>query len=399
MKHTISPDLIKQLHPTKNGLLNPYDLLARSHKRVHWKCYVADDHEWVASVKQRSAGNGCPMCRGSTVVLSNCLGTVYPELAKQFHLTKNGSLTSCEVHSGSHKRVYWKCHVADDHEWKASVSNRVVRGSGCPFCSGAKVTKSNCLTTTHPELAKEWHKTKNGNITPNDVGAGSSKKIYWQCPEAADHVWQAEVRSRSTGGKCPACLNRTVVASNCLAATHPGISKEWHDSKNHGLTPFHVTLGSQKKVWWTCLQCNREWKAAVCDRTKKKSGCPHCVDQFNSKGIRRIDAWLTANGVSFIREKSFADLKSLKNSNYFLKFDFFLNDLNILIEFDGEQHFKPQASWGGEEAFNELVENDRRKDLWVKEKGYTLIRIRFDEEEKTADILSLHISMNCDVIK
>ena len=34
------------------------------------------------------------------------------------------------------------------------------------------------LSVTHPDLAKEWHPTKNGELTPNDVTAGSDKKNY-----------------------------------------------------------------------------------------------------------------------------------------------------------------------------------------------------------------------------
>ena len=42
------------------------------------------------------------------------------------------------------------------------------------------------LSETHPELAKQWHPTKNGELTPNDVTPGSSKIVWWKCDKADD---------------------------------------------------------------------------------------------------------------------------------------------------------------------------------------------------------------------
>jgi len=56
-----------------------------------------------------------------------------------------------------------------------SIHNRS-KGIGCPYCANKKVCKDNCLQTTNPELAKEWHPTKNGKLTPSAVTAGSGKK-------------------------------------------------------------------------------------------------------------------------------------------------------------------------------------------------------------------------------
>jgi len=54
------------------------------------------------------------------------LAEVNPELAKQWHPTKNGELTPGDVTHGSHKKVWWKCEVADDHEWKSTIASRSV---------------------------------------------------------------------------------------------------------------------------------------------------------------------------------------------------------------------------------------------------------------------------------
>ena len=109
-----------------------------------------------------------------------------PELAKQWHPTKNGDFTPFDVMPGSGARAWWKCDKGDDHEWQAGVGKRN-SGRGCPICAGKKVVLSNCLATLNPSLTKEWHPTKNGDLTPYDVTLGSSKNVYWKCNEADDH--------------------------------------------------------------------------------------------------------------------------------------------------------------------------------------------------------------------
>lgn len=60
------------------------------------------------------------------------------------------------------------------------------------------------LAETHPDLALEWHPTKNGELTPQDVSKGSDKKAWWKC--MYEHEWEAAISSRSQGSGCPVCV-------------------------------------------------------------------------------------------------------------------------------------------------------------------------------------------------
>jgi hypothetical protein len=99
-----------------------------------------------------------------------------PELAREWHPTKNGSLTPADLTLCSNKRVWWIC--TKGHEWQARVTDRNYRKTGCPYCAGYKACIDNCLYTINPTLAREWHPTKNGALTPKDVTLGSTKLIY-----------------------------------------------------------------------------------------------------------------------------------------------------------------------------------------------------------------------------
>jgi len=132
------------------------------------------------------------------------LEIINPTLAKEWHPTKNEKLTPFDVTPGSRKKVWWIC--AKGHEWEARVSNRHYLKRGCPYCSGQRANKSNCLQTINLNLAKEWHPTKNGKLTPFDVTPGSGKKVWWIC--AKGHKWTATVNSRNQGKGCPYCSGR-----------------------------------------------------------------------------------------------------------------------------------------------------------------------------------------------
>ncbi len=280
----LHPEIAGQWHPTKNNPLLPEYFSPGSNKKVWWRCPKGDDHEWEANVVNRINGKGCPICSNRLIKKSNCLATLNPELAKEWHPSKNNELTPYDIGPGSNQQVWWKCPKGDDHEWKAQVSTRST-GIGCPICCNKKTVKSNSLATLNPELAKEWHPTKNGNLTPDNVTCGSHKKVWWKCPKGEDHEWEALIKSRNRGNGCPVCANTKTVKSNCLATVYPELAQEWHPIRNNGLTPNDVTPSSTKKAWWKGT-CGHEWQAVISSRAYRGHGCLKCKGRRISKTKR-----------------------------------------------------------------------------------------------------------------
>ena len=406
---TLNPKLAKEWHPTKNGILTPRDVTAGSHKKVWWICKKG--HVWKTTVKNRNRGAGCTFCSGQTsmielrifaemkflfknvkhrikmygnecdmfipdykiaieydgsywhrnkhnldkektkslsdngifvirirekglrkiskldIIYSNkgnhfdliknllnkildkinldkeherkiklylknksianekeftklleILPSPLPEkslhetnklLSKEWHLSYNGNLTPKDVTPHSHLKIWWLCKKG--HEWQASVINRN-KGSGCPYCSGRLASIESNLTRLNPKLAKEWHPTKNGILTPRDVTAGSHKKVWWICKKG--HEWVASIGSRNSGNKCPYCSGRKVNEDNCLQTVNPHLAEEWHPTMNGKLTPYDITPGSGVKVWWKCKK-GHVWQATVNKRDYGR-GCPYC---------------------------------------------------------------------------------------------------------------------------
>ena len=107
-----------------------------------------------------------------------------------------------------------------------------------------------------------------------------------------------------------------------------------------------------------------------------KSGTVHSCgcDKIISKGEEKIKQLLQDNNIMFETEKTFPDLINPK-TNYKLRFDFYLPEYNILIEYDGKQHFEQTAYWGGVKGLEEQKYRDNLKDEWSKKHNIPLIRI------------------------
>ena len=146
-----------------------------------------------------------------------------------------------------------------------------------------KATDQYNLSVMNPRLAKEWHPSRNGDLTPRNVTPGSGKKVWWIC--ISGHEWQAPVYSRNRGSGCPVCNRPTSTDNNETLITNTNLRKEWHLTRNSGLNLRNLPPGFNKKVWWICEE-GHEWQATVKSRTKGR-GCPDCNKDLSRKDTSR----------------------------------------------------------------------------------------------------------------
>lgn len=97
-------------------------------------------------------------------------------------------------------------------------------------------------------------------------------------------------------------------------------------------------------------------------------GCPICKE---SKGEKEIRNYLTKNNINFILQHKFTDCKNIKP----LPFDFYLPDLNICIEYQGVQHYKPVQHFGGIDSLIITQKNDLIKYEYCKNNKINLLII------------------------
>lgn len=134
-------------------------------------------------------------------LVSPPLSETSPELLMYWHPTKNQDITPSDVTLKSFRKVWWKCPKGVDHEWQNCVRYVVDKDGkflGCPFCKNKRVSITNSLSTKCPEIAAQWHPTKNGSLLPSSVPYTSSKSVWWQCDKNPSHVWRRPINQRVT---------------------------------------------------------------------------------------------------------------------------------------------------------------------------------------------------------
>lgn len=247
---------------------DPTTISAGSGKKLPWKCLRG--HKWVAAVKSRANGSGCPVCSGASVEFGfNDLVTTHPHLAAEAE-----GWDPTKVSAGSNKKVLWRCRKG--HSWDASIGSRST-GTGCPVCSNRRVLPGhNDLATLNPKIAREafgWD--------PAIVAPHSNKKKVWLCP--LGHQYQATVAHRSEGKGCPFCSGRQVLSGfNDLATTHPDLAAEAHE-----WNPQTISAGSHKRVNWKC-PIGHVSDQVVKNRTLQGFGCSYCSGKRVLKGFNDL---------------------------------------------------------------------------------------------------------------
>ena len=203
-----SEALCREWHPNLNGLLTPRDFTVGSSAKVWWQCVKNPAHPaWQSVIRNRTINKqGCPKCAARAFDEKHSIAVMFPELAKEWHPTKNEPWTPANVTFGSSRKIVWRCVKVPTHEWERVVNVRTKRNTGCPLCTGSAVTPGRSLRICFPEVAAEWHPTKNGDLTPETVKAKSGRKVYWQCATNPTHEWRAQIKNRTiNGSKCPDC--------------------------------------------------------------------------------------------------------------------------------------------------------------------------------------------------
>ena len=277
------PELAAEWHPTKNGDLRPDRVTPKTARAVWWHCANEPPHDWRTAPWNRTQprSTGCQICRGLRLREAGNLSVLFPTLAAEWHPTKNGGVTPQGTLPSSYEPVWWRCAAAG-HEWQQPPATRTQSKSGaCPCCTGVRTISAPRLAEKWPAIASEWHPTRNGTLSPSDVSFASGRKAWWRCARDPDHVWCAQIASRTGPGKagCPFCGGLRVSRATSLAARRPDLAAEWHPLFNKELTPKDVMPGSHQEAWWQCPRVpGHAWQKPVVERSKTiDGGCPRCT--------------------------------------------------------------------------------------------------------------------------
>jgi hypothetical protein len=131
----------------------------------------------------------------------------FPDLLATWDVAANRAigLDAATTKASVLNRAFWACPVHVSHRWDATVKDKSTYPVGCPYCMDRRACPTNSVAALFPDVAKEWHPTRNGSLTAHDFVKGANKRAWWKCAKSG-HVWETRIDARTLGDQgCPKC--------------------------------------------------------------------------------------------------------------------------------------------------------------------------------------------------
>jgi len=184
-------------------------------------------------------------------------------------------------------------------------------------------------------------------------------------------IFEQVPNSHLCGRGCPECAE--IIRANKRRLTNEEFIKRANVvHKNKYIYNKSIYVNAHTPIEIECLK-HGIFKQQPTNHIDNEQGCPICNE---SKGEKKINEILDNNNIKFEREKSFDGCRN----KYPLRYDFYLPEYNLLIEYDGKQHFEPVSAFGGIKSFNEIIKNDNIKNHFARNNNIKLLRISYKED-------------------
>lgn len=399
-----------------------------SNKKFKWKC--SKGHEWFAKVNSRtSQKQRCPYCSGYCVSEKNSLktwcssnGSFGKQLMTEWTgICADGNHYSIDqISFGSNKKFKWGC--LDDHEWFADVNYRTAKKSGCPYCSGNRVSDKNCLKTWclnngsfGKQLISEWTGICEDGTHSNidQVSFGSGKKFNWRCSKG--HEWISTIKNRTSNNSgCPYCFkngqseiaskarlsNENSLKTWCLSNGEFGkqLMTEWTGKCDDGshYEIDKVARGSRKKFKWICSK-GHNWSTTVVGRTSRKTGCPYC----NAYGTSYPEQFIyhSLKQIFPNTENRCRVLRSPQNPQG-VEFDIGIPDIPLCIEYSPtywhegkEEHdqYKKDLCQKAKVRLVQIIEDSYDELPFKMKADYICFKMNYNQQDEILEIIVDHI--------
>jgi len=263
--------------------------------------------------------------------------------------------------------------ICTKHGIFEQIPNNHLSGMGCPICG--KLINDNCKNKNINHFIKTAIKIHGNRYDYSNVRYnGALNYVEIICPTHG--IFSQIASSHLSGRGCSKCVGGVTKTLNEFINN----AKRIHGNKyDYSLVEY---VNSHTKVDIICT------KHGIFKQKPTKHLCGQgCFVCNESKGEREIAKYLKKNSILFEREKRFNECKNIKK----LAFDFYLPNNNILIEFDGRQHYELVNFSGLHHLslteFNKIKENDKIKNSFTKSHKFNLLRIKFNKINEIDKIL------------
>ena len=345
MKRKTKKEFIKESKEV-HGVKYDYSLVEYKGSKTKVKITCLIHGEFLQTPNNHLNGNGCPKCNG---------GVPYnmEDFIKKAKLLYNDKYDySLVEYKNSQTKVKIIC---PNHGIFEQIPNSHLRNHGCPHCNGGiKLTLEQFINKSN-----KIHIGKYDYLLVDYKNAHIKIKII--CKKHG--MFKQTPYSHLNGNGCPKCIGRNKTTNEFIKE-----SKEIHGDKyDYSLTEYIKHI---KKIKIICT------KHGIFEQTPHNHlsgfGCIKCNESKGELEIRKI---LENNNIKYISQKRFEKCKNIN----ILPFDFYLPNLNLCIEYDGEQHYKPINYFGGKKEFKNIQIRDQIKNKYCKNNNIKLLRIKYNE--------------------
>jgi hypothetical protein len=257
--------------------------------------------------------------------------------------------------------------ICKEHGIFEQTSANHISGKGCPKCAiNFRANKKRFTTEYYIEKANKKHNYKYDYSLVNYIH--SQMKIKIICPEHG--IFEQKANQHLLGHKCP-CCQRNEQSIRLLSNKIDFIKKAnvVHNNKyDYSKVEY---LRSNIKIVIICPK-HGEFKQQPSSHLMGQ-GCVVCSESKGEKEIRQV---LEKNNVEYVHQKTFSECKGIVRK---LPFDFYLPQKNVLIEYNGEQHYEPIQYFGGMKTFERIKRCDELKRFFAKNNGIKLVEIKYND--------------------
>jgi len=356
------------------------------YERVFYKnskekvCITCPTHgNFYQSPSTHMAGRGCPQCARIIHRQLRLTTEVFRERSIAVHGKEKFDYSKAE-YKGPKRKVCIICTIHGEFYQEPFLH---MGGKGCKKC---QIDSQRLFTKDFIVRANKVHGKGKYDYSRVDIKKNIIEKICVICPIHGE-FWQ-NAWSHLDGCNCPTC--GYIATARGLALTKEEFIQR--ALQIHGNKYNYSSVDYVNKDTKVCIICKKHGKfyQRPASHVGKESGCPFCK---GSKGERAIQKWFKKYGVDFKHHHSFFDLRGIKNP---LIFDFYVPFVKCLIEFDGQQHYKPVRFNGISKKraiaiFKKNRYYDALKDQYCVKKNISLLRINYKEYKNIPKILSANL--------
>lgn len=283
---------------------------------------------------------------------------------------------------GKNRQTMWNC-VCDCGE-KKSVNAKSLKNGESLSCGCLKIERLSIERDLVGERFGRWLVVGRG---PDRIGSRRFKR--WQCVCDCGKRGEVDEQSLLRGLSTSCDCYREERASEAVQATALDLIGDryglWTVIANEGRVTYP---GGGKTTLWLC-RCDCGIEKVVPMPALRDGGSQSCGCVSGSRMESHARSFLDDHGLGYVTQKTFTDLRG--SGGRCLSFDFQIaTDRGpVLVECQGEQHFRAVEWFGGEARFAEQVANDEAKRKYTGGHGLPLIEIHFsvNTEAKMAEAL------------